>query len=75
MIVPWEKLPVEHCLVTGASFKIIIFDTRSGPYLVRNIFQKGPTNIKSLSHHHDNPTRGQRSENEGWKIWREKLIH
>ena len=57
MIVPQGKLPVENPMAVGATFKIVTFVLRSGSHLVRNISQKGLTNIKSLPHYHDNPTK------------------
>ena len=47
-VVPWEKSPVENQSTTGESFKMVTSVLKNGSHLVRNLFQKGPTHLKSF---------------------------
>ena len=46
-MVPWRKSLAKHHLVIGASFEMVTFIVRNESHLIRNISQKGPTNMKS----------------------------
>ena len=39
-VLSWRKSPIKHRLATSASFKRVTSVTRSGPHLVKNIFQR-----------------------------------
>lgn len=47
-VVSWGKSPTENQSAVEESFKMVTFVLKNGFHLVRNLFQKGPTHLKSF---------------------------